>query len=87
MVRAMSKAQRRLMDENFLAFANWLKAGSDGVGVNIGPYQQRVVDAMQRKGFLTERLSVTDLGQMAWKKALANEQRALAKALERQKRA
>jgi hypothetical protein len=65
----MSPAQVRLMDENFMAFANWLEKAGLAIGFKIEPWQRRIVDSMVRKGFLTVDGHITDAGNAAWKKA------------------
>jgi hypothetical protein len=66
----MSPAQVKLMDENFMAFANWLEKAGAAVGFKIEPWQRRIVDSMIRKGFLSADGSVTPEGKKAWERAI-----------------
>ncbi|MEY9575782.1 hypothetical protein ABIE88_003358 [Bradyrhizobium diazoefficiens] len=68
-MKKMSPAQVRFMQENANAYFNWLKATGDAIGVKLQPWQKRVIDAMVRRGYLTEEGHITDAGEAAYKKA------------------
>jgi hypothetical protein len=65
----LSKAQLRLMDEHAPAFMAWLEATGQSIGIKIEPWQKRVVEAMVRKGLLTDDGGITETGQDAYKRA------------------
>lgn len=70
--RPLSEAQVRFMNEHAPAYFAWLRAVGHSVGIKIQPWQRRVVEAMIRKGFLTEEGHVTEAGKKAWDQSLSS---------------
>lgn len=68
-MRKMSEAQVRFMRENAIAYFNWLKATGSTIGLKVEPWHKRIIEAMVRKGYLTEDGHITDAGEAAYKKA------------------
>jgi len=65
----LSAAQLRFMDEHAPAFMAWLSATGQSIGIKIEPWQKRIVEAMVRKGLLTDDGGITEAGRDAYKRA------------------
>jgi hypothetical protein len=69
--KPLSKAQLQFMKEHVPTYLNWLNATGHAIGIKMQPWQKRVVEALIRKGLLTEEGHVTDTGKKAYERKLS----------------
>jgi hypothetical protein len=65
----LSPAQVRFLNENAPTFMIWLEATGDPIGMNLQPWQKRIVEALMRKDVLTPDGRITESGKKAWERA------------------